>query len=64
MKVTTATSPGAVEVIDAALPEVGPRDVLVRMRAYMTVYESPSIALSPIETGRSTVQTMSAKERH
>jgi hypothetical protein len=64
MKVTTATSPGVVEVIDAALPEVGPRDVLVRMRAYMTVYESPSIALSPVTRDGSTTRTVSAKERH
>jgi L-iditol 2-dehydrogenase len=33
MKVTMVTGPGAVEVVDAATPEVGPRDVLVRMRA-------------------------------
>jgi L-iditol 2-dehydrogenase len=33
MKVTMVTGPGVVEVVDAALPNVGPRDVLIRMRA-------------------------------
>jgi len=33
MKVSMVTGPGKVEVVDAAQPEVGPTDVLVRMRA-------------------------------
>lgn len=33
MKVSLVTGPGKVEVVDADRPQVGPRDVLVRMRA-------------------------------
>ena len=33
MKISMVTGPGKVEVVDADRPEVGPRDVLVRMRA-------------------------------
>ena len=33
MKVTTVTGPGTTEIIDAAQPQVGPHDLLVRMRA-------------------------------
>ena len=33
MKVTTVTGPGTTEIIDAAQPQVGSHDLLVRMRA-------------------------------
>ncbi|MCZ9880595.1 zinc-dependent alcohol dehydrogenase [Arthrobacter sp. B2a2-09] len=33
MKVATITGPGQLEIIEAAIPEIGPADVLVRMKA-------------------------------
>ncbi|BBX90557.1 zinc-binding dehydrogenase [Mycolicibacterium boenickei] len=33
MKVTMVTGPGATDVVDVAQPEIGPRDVLVKIRA-------------------------------